>query len=417
MSRTAGKKGMKGKRGATQVPGQLYGYSVQESRLLAHLLIAEDGDVVSLEVIDDVGVVGATRTTAEQTKSGLAHNPISDLAKDLWKTLSNWLTAIRQGTLPSDAKFLLYVAQPHNGHVVQQINDVKTHAEALALLKQLRDRFWGKPPAYRKRAKLGDEVAPYINAILSAQDNVVVDLFRNFVLETAVKNPNDDLDKLLRSKALDDKAINDVSRYLLGWVKKKVHKLIESGVPASIAYSDFHQVLVAAAKKFNTTNALSSVAQPPGREQIEGHLRSRTYVRQIQLVELTEDEQVAAVNDFIRAAIDRTRWSEQGDVLEPSFEEFADQLRRAWSNKRRLAEIEFAHHPEVPRGRALFSRCMDFNAKLQSMEVPTHFIAGSFHALADEVVVGWHPRYEALLSGVNDDEEETDEEVGDGTSE
>ena len=221
MSKTGTKKWTTGKKGSTQVPGQLYGYSVQESRLLAHLLLAEEGDVVSLEVIDDVGVVGATGTTAEQTKSGLAHNPISDLAKDLWKTLSNWLTAIRAGSLPSDAKFLLYVAQPHTGQVVQQISDAKTHAEALALLRQLRDRFWGKPPAYKKRAKLGDEVAPHVNAILSAQDNVVVDLFRNFVIETAVANPNDDLNKLLRSKALDDKAIDDVSRYLLGWVKKR----------------------------------------------------------------------------------------------------------------------------------------------------------------------------------------------------
>jgi hypothetical protein len=32
------------------------------------------------------------------------------------------------------------------------------------------------------------------------------------------------------------------------------------------------------------------------------------------------------------------------------------------------------------------------------MEVPSHFIAGSYHALADAVTVGWHPKYEALLS-------------------
>lgn len=387
--------------------------------MLAHLLLAEEGDIVSLEVIDDVGVVGRAGTTAEQTKSGLAHNPISDQAKDLWKTLWNWLNAIREGTLPSNARFLLYVAQPYSGELVAELHSVSTHAEAKALFKKLRDRFWGRAPGYKKRGKLGDEVAPFINGVLGAREDVVVDLFRNFSLETAIANPTDDLTRFLRGKAIDEKVVEDVSRYLLGWVKKRIHKLIEKKVPANIAYNDFHQELVAAAKKFNSTAALTSTATVPTRQQVEDDLRSRTYVRQLQLVELTEEDQVAAVNDFIRAAIDRTRWSEQGDVLEPSFEEFADQLRRAWANRRRLAEIEFAHHGEVPRGQALFSKCMDVTAKLQSMDVPSHFIAGSYHSLAETIVLGWHPRYQALLGG-NDktpSNDEEDEEAADGAAE
>jgi hypothetical protein len=35
--------------------------------------------------------------------------------------------------------------------------------------------------------------------------------------------------------------------------------------------------------------------------------------------------------------------------------------------------------------------------KLQGLEVPAFFTPGSFHALAEEKTVGWHPDYETLL--------------------
>jgi hypothetical protein len=43
---------------------------------------------------------------------------------------------------------------------------------------------------------------------------------------------------------------------------------------------------------------------------------------------------------------------------------------------------------------------MELQLRLQGMDVPFHFIPGSFHTLAETLDVGWHPRYrEVLLSG------------------
>jgi len=46
--------------------------------MLGRLLQGRPGEAVSLEVLDDVAVIGPDGTTAEQIKSGLAHNPIAD---------------------------------------------------------------------------------------------------------------------------------------------------------------------------------------------------------------------------------------------------------------------------------------------------------------------------------------------------
>src|SRR4051812_46484770 len=65
-------------RGSTQVPGQLYGYLLQVTRFVAHLLRAHPGQAVSVEHLDDVATEGPDGVIAEQDKSGLAHNPVSD---------------------------------------------------------------------------------------------------------------------------------------------------------------------------------------------------------------------------------------------------------------------------------------------------------------------------------------------------
>src|SRR6185437_251279 len=87
-------------RKSPQVPGQLFGYSLQPIRLLSLALDAAEGTTLSLEVFEDVGAVAeAGDALASQTKSALETNPVSDKAIDLWKTFSNWKTAISSGQI------------------------------------------------------------------------------------------------------------------------------------------------------------------------------------------------------------------------------------------------------------------------------------------------------------------------------
>jgi hypothetical protein len=51
----------------------------------------------------------------------------------------------------------------------------------------------------------------------------------------------------------------------------------------------------------------------------------------------------------------------------------------------------------VERGQLLLADCGMHQQKLQGLEVPAFFTPGSFHALAEEKTVGWHPEYETLL--------------------
>lgn len=383
-----------------QAPGQLYGFSLQITRALAHLLRCREGDAVSVECVDDVAVASPIGDTLEQDKSGLAHNPVSDRSPDLWKTLHRWVQAIRRGALARDTRFVLHVAQPWDGQLVRSLNDANTREQAAALVRRLRTDLWGAGPRFTKRSLLPDSLAPHVNGVLAASDDVLIRLILSFTLEQGSGRPNDDLRPVLREKAIGEPAIESVLRYLLGWTKREIDSCIERGQAAVLTWTDFRKQLVAAARKFDRAEA---VLQPGpiefSRADVDRELRSRIYVRQLLLVQTAEEGLIRAVSDFLRAATDRTTWSERGDVLEPSFAEFEDRLQRAWENLRKLVQLEMPGRSEEQLGQALLARCTELQARLQGMEVPSHFVPGSYHALADDLAVGWHPRFGTLLAG------------------
>jgi hypothetical protein len=143
---------------------------------------------------------------------------------------------------------------------------------------------------------------------------------------------------------------------------------------------------------------LASVAKAPDAARVAEHLQLRTYVRQLTLVELLDDDKIRAVTDFIKAEVDRVDWAAKGRVVATSFDAFEDELVAAWQNLKRRCEISHKSHPDAERGQLLYSHCYEHSTKLDGADVPEHFCRGSFHKLADARVVGWHPNYAALLS-------------------
>lgn len=384
------------RRRATQAPGQFYGYSIQTTRMVARLLQCSQGQAVSLEVLDDVAVTGGREVVAEQSKSGFAHNPVADRSVDLWKTLFNWVEAIRSGALATETKFVLYVAQPYSGQIVAELHEIQRPEDAASMIAELRDDFWGAEPKRAKKATLPETIAKYVNGVLGASDNTLSRLFAGLEFVTGSGSPVDDLMPLLKGKAIGDGAIEEVLKSILGWTKRRVEKLIEARKPPIITWDDFNQQLIAAARKFDRSELLAPTPVEITESEVEQELQSRKYIQQLRWVDCSGGELVRAVNDYLRSSVDRTAWSERGDVLESSFEDFSDRLERHWENRKRLASIELPGRSETQIGRAVLAHCLMASVQLQGLEVPSYFVPGSFHTLADTFAVGWHPRFGEL---------------------
>ncbi len=383
--------------------GQGLGFSLQVTRLLARLL--EDcapGDSVCLEAFSDVGVAKADGTAiAEETKSTHGYNPVSDRAVSLWKTLANWLHAAKVGAIsPKRTRFVLYVSIPvEPGVVAQSFVQAGDGASALAALRKAREGLWGSAPEFSTREKLPAELGFQIARLWSDTtiSRHLPDIIANFEIVLGTGSPTADLRALMSRQLISPEMCETVTRWALGWVKLETDKLLEQSLPAYLAYDDFKGALLAFCRTHDRTDMLMGFAGEPSAAEIDAHRQFRNYVRQLELVEADDEDILGAVNDHLRAAVDRTTWAEKGYVDPEMLQTYEKELKRTWKNHRDQTALAQSALGAEARGRLLFLRCAEHRAAVNGQQCPEYFTRGSFHSLSDALTIGWHPDYSTLL--------------------
>ena len=382
----------------TEVPGQALGYSLQYTRLTQMLLQAPEGSFCSMEVLDDVAEQHPTKgVRLVQSKSALTANPVSDRAKSLWKTLSNWVEAADSpGFDVQKTRFEIYVSRPVGGEIVQSFADAKTVDAAQAAITQARAILWGAPPDFALRVEVADEIAQFVERVFQADPQLLASIIRNFQLTCGSGSPQADLETLIRAGPVSSSKVRDIADHLCGIVKRRVDELLEASKPAVLSRDEFAGWYTTYVRKIDRDMVLLSRAKQPSADESCGHL-PKVFVQQLDLIGLSYEDKLEAVSDYLMAAADRTEWAVRGEVDETSFGELDAVLRRNWKNKQRSNGIQHAGKPEEHRGQALYSDCMDISAPLQAMQPPGHYIPGCLHRLADDLSIGWHPTYQQKL--------------------
>ena len=393
-----GKPDKRSKRKSSNVPGTYLGFSLQTTRFLEHMLKAAPGDVVCLEVFEDVGVEKADGSRiAEQSKSNLAHNPLADRAIDFWKTLRNWLDAVEIGDLdPERTAFILYASNPAGGPIAQSFHDAKTHNVALEALKNAKERLLDKDHD-GGGCSIPGQFGVHLRRIFSADEATVAKIIVRFTFESGCGSSYEELRSLTKWKLVSEDVCEEVIQWALGWIKKATDQLMEKGKPARIEQGVFHNALLRYVQTHDRINILRSVAGTFSRETLQKEADFRVYVRQLNLIQVDTDDILAAVNDFMCAASDRTHWSERGLINESSLDEYSNELCRSWSNKKIKVTTVHSQMTNIDQGRVLYSECMEHSLPLDGLETPTYFSRGSWHALSDDQIVGWHPDYKTEL--------------------
>jgi hypothetical protein len=331
-------------------------------------------------------------------KSALATNPVSDRAPELWKALRNWTDAVASGDLdPARTTFEIYVAQPKAGNVVHRLSDAQSHEEAAKALQHARSLLWGEAPEYPERRNLPNHLREHCDVVLDPGNGAVPLIIRNFRLECGTGNPLADTKRLMQSPLVPTEIADVAFPHALGWIKERTDALLQLQEPARIAYDEFASEMRAFVRKIDLRRILISYAPTPTSDTIDAS-RVRTYVQQLELIEAEEEDKIQAINDCLRAEVDRTQWSAQGIIHESSLDDLWDTLCSFWRNKKAQNAIAHKHLSHVEQGNILYRDCMMLRIPLEGLEVPTHFTPGSFHTLADAEEVGWHRDYKRLLA-------------------
>ena len=399
-SRTAGRRSETGTLSGTvtkqkakgSAAGQYLGFALQEVRLFYHLLTCPADAEVGLEYIDDVSVhIGRKAICAEQCKSALIGNPISNWSPEFWKTLANWLENISTGVLePTATRFQMYVVPIKKAGFAGLLSALSTDSEIDAALADIRKKHDRLPKV--------PECETYYDKVMTVDASLLREVIRNFELLNADAHPFAPIDNHLAA-TLRPEIREIAAKFGIGDAKRHIDEAIRGGNTPLVDAAAFRKKFRAFISANDNERFLHSLSEAPSDEIIESTISSAPcFVRQLDLIDAGVEEKTRATSDFLRASFDRTRWAEEGHVFEGSLSEYDSALLRRHQNLKTEVGISHAELPEAKQGHLLYARCCNSGQlALEGRVVPEHFMPGTLNQLSDRRKIGWHPNFDKLL--------------------
>jgi hypothetical protein len=374
--------------------GQYLGYSEQEARFCYHLLVSPDDAQVVMEGEDDVAIrLSNGDKVLEQVKSATRHNALSDWSTDLWKTIGNWIADIESGAIDLHrTQFRVYVTPPQSGEIANSIHEANDEQTAQKLEKLIRDRrdALGRKPKCNK----------HIEALLHMEKTTFLEFVMRISIESMHARPEHSVENLW-GPSYSEETKRKLTNFAIGLARDRANKLIKLGDEGVVGAGSFKKEIQLFAARLNLPTFLASMSSKPAPEAVESvHSQRPIFVRQLEIIEIGQDQEIRAVADYLRASADKTIWAEQGDIVQSDLEDWETSLTRTFELHR--GEVQDLHlgSPVEARGRQLLRLCLQSRVKLAGQEVPDHFVPGSYHELADQTGsgIGWHPDYKTILS-------------------
>jgi len=390
----------------THVPDKMYAYLIQAHHMLYELLKCKKGDFVSVEVFEDVGVEDADgNRKAVQIKSALSdRNPVSNKSVDLWKTMYNWLLAVESGELSVDTvKFCIFINVNKTGTIVSKFADTNTFEDAVSVWETVRGEFFDDDGTIKE---IGEGCKEYILHFFDVKNKTnACGIIQKFSLEKCIENHSETVRKKFEDIGIPNDIVDPIYHGVIGWIDTTVAQLVENKLPIIISYEDYQRQLGALYREYNQKHSLMPYSKKPSDEAIQAELREqRTYIEQLDIIDCEYIEKVEAINDYLRAAIDRTHWADGGYVSMRSLTAYNAELVRTWNLFKRMVLLEKKEDVPEEQGRLIYYKCQEKEINMDAMSVPQFFKNGCYHSLANSLDIGWHPKYKEMIKEKSKDE-------------
>ena len=364
---------------------------MQFPRALCHLLKATPGCTVCVEVHGDVATVLPTgEIIAEEDKSSINSNPVTDKSIDLWKSLSNWVDSVRAGEFDvCTTTFVLYRNRSGQMGLAEGFDACTTREQADQELLNAAPKF--------ANVEASHAIWPYYKNVVLDHRDTLLDVIIRFQLETGDLAGYAAVEQELRTKLVALNQINAVVHHLNGWLVKLVMTRISQNQAAIVTFDEFAHECAVLFSRARCLDLLDFTTYAPlSSAEIDQHIKSGpTYLRQIEFVKADNDDLIEAVTDFLKAKTNRDKWIEDELIDEEVASQFEDNLRRFWKNKRKEVRLVNGTLDKEARGMLLFAHCQNHQETIRNVKPPSSTIAGTYHALADKPTLGWHEDWEA----------------------
>jgi len=381
-------------------PSAAAAFDYQFERALLWLAKSKAGAIVGVETDDDVAVREENgRLSLEQAKHSVQPEgkPFGDRRKDLWNTLATWIEAIDSGEIDlKSTTFLMVTNKILPECIAVRIGNAKLDADINACIRDLEIVAASPPESIRSIVERVMDVSSRSN---------LRGLLKHIVCADATFETSGDA---LRQQTIVNlpfpdwcvPVANSVVNELLGWMHSVLLREWQNQKPGWIArnhfINQFHAILDLRKRKITRERAANLINIDENKVSKE---RGSAFVKQLFLITDDGAEVDGAIRDLIRCNIEKARLATEGNIPDEDWFSFERSLLSRW-------EKIFARVPRM--NRSLTEKDQGYMVYTDTTEdhrenlagTPTeqvYLTAGTYHRMADQVHIGWHPRYKELM--------------------
>lgn len=376
-----------------------YLYQVRLALLWALRRLKSDQEfLVSVETLDDVTfeTIGGDPTDLLQSKHHrVGVGSLTDASPDIWKTLRIWFEGYASGHIPATANlYLVTTGTAPSGTAASYLQialrDVSAAQSALNVT------------ALSSTNK--DNTAAYQAYLSVSEPERLSILERVVVLDAAPCSA--DIDDELRNEIYwvtqRENHLAFLDRLEGWWFRRVLRQLSESGdrigsVELESQMSDLREQF-----KQESLPIDDDLLDFTLDDATSGMYEGSTFVRQLELINAGKRRIAAAIRDYFRAYEQRSRWLRDDLVVGMDLHKYERRLIEEWEIvfEAMRDELGDAATDEVrlTAARALLAWVEKASIPIRPNVTEPFLCRGSFHMLADEVRVGWHPDFRDRLA-------------------
>ncbi|MDE1832020.1 MAG: hypothetical protein KGI02_06590 [Thaumarchaeota archaeon] len=371
------------------------GFSYQPRYALLLLLQSDSNANLFVERFDDIEIqeINGSKKVFElkHKKAG----DLSDSSSDLWKTLKIWIDLYHDEKIDLDTTELMIIT----------IAEAKNNSAASKLGKENRDPSKAREILVKFASEAtGGTLKEHREAFLQLDDIEQLKLLeRIHVLDSSpsVIDLKDEIVKELKHTARKEHREAFFER-LEGWWNDQILNHLVNASSTPISAATLEAKVADLREQFFANNLPIDFANLQLSTEKEMSAKEKIFVKQLELIMLTEPRIMHAIYDYYKAYNQRLKWIKDDLIYFDELEKFEMRLIEEWDRRFVKMNEELGTNPDkqtiIHEGRKIYEWVeMDADFCIRPRCTDPYIVRGTYQMLSDDVKIGWHTEFRKQL--------------------
>ena len=383
-------------------PALGYFYQVRYALYLLLSARQQENPIILIEALDDIEIRTNQQVSLFQTKYHVKSKAnLSNRSSDFWKTMRVWCEEINNKLInPQETIFSLVTTENIlEASIIKKIKDKLNIKEIIEDLEEIAKEDSNKTNLKGYQA---------FNLLSLSDKNTLIS---NMYITDASLDFNE-IDKKIKNElklsALQNQ-INPLLDRLEGWFFRTCINHLQGNIQ-HITFNDLQKqinYIVDSLKEDNLPIDFPDKIKPTTEELKK--IDSMVFSKQLDLINVSTRLKNNAISNYQRAFNQRSQWLKD-DLLNPQEEiDFDKRLIDEWQEKFDLLlddteDLDITKQKEFGKNFYIDNYVKkNSNVFIRNRFQENYLTKGSYHMLSNKFKVGWHPHFEDLLEGIDDD--------------